>query len=312
MSLIPHNFFPRRMIDIDSWMKPMNCNLCNSSSMMNPKFLGPTSLDMFDPFDELDTLMGRNIDWIRKPEFRSIQPLVQEKVIIFILIYFIQFIKHYYFYFYFKYRITVDCPGFESSRNNIKTDVKGNILIVTGHDEEKLRNGDYSSKEFRRTYELPEGAQSDKMVSFMPMPGVLIIEVLLNKEKNQFNMKNDLFSKIQDSNEGKNMSVTFGIPDNIDPSKINVNVKDRDLIIQADDTKTTYDGTSKFHFYKRTTLPADTDFDKIKVTWDQNKLICNAPMRESSRAIRSIPIDRKQIEVKNYPVKRQQIEVKHY
>jgi len=267
----------------------MNCNLCNSSSMMNPKFLGPTSLDMFDPFDELDTLMGRNINWIRKPEFGSIQPLVQE-----------------------KYRITVDCPGFESSRNNIKTDVNGNILIVTGHDEEKLRNGDYSSKEFRRTYELPEGAQSDKMVSFMPMPGVLIIEVPLNKEKNQFNMNNDLFPKIQDSNEGKIMSVTFGIPDNIDPSKINVNVKDRDLIIQADNTKTTYDGTSKFHFYKRTTLPADTDFDKIKVTWDQNKLICNAPKRESSRAIRSIPIDRKQIEVKNYPVKRQQIEVKHY
>ncbi len=91
---------------------------------------------------------------------------------------------------------------------------------------------------------------------------------------------------------------SFGVPENIDPSKINVNIKDRDLIIQADDTKTTHDGTSKFHFYKRTTLPSETDFDRIKVTLDNNKLMCNAPLKESNRAIRSIPIERKTIEVK--------------
>lgn len=80
MSLIPHSFFPRRFIDVDSWMKP-SCELCNSS-MMNRDFFGPTSLDMFDPFDELDSLMGKKIDWIQKPDFVSLQPLVQQKVII--------------------------------------------------------------------------------------------------------------------------------------------------------------------------------------------------------------------------------------
>lgn len=131
----------------------------------------------------------------------------------------------------------------------------------------------------------------------MPMAGVLIIEVPL-KDKNQL-ISNDLFPKIHDSDEGRKVSVSFGVPE-IDPSKIKVNVKDRDLIIQADDTKTTHDGTSKFHFYKRTTLPADTDFDNLKVTWNKSKLTCNAPLRGVNRAIRSIPVQREQIEVKHF------------
>lgn len=80
MSLIPHSVFPRKMMDMDSWMKPSQ--LWGDSSLIKPgSLMGPSSLDMFDPFDELDTLMGRDINWLSKPEFLpAVQPRVQQKV----------------------------------------------------------------------------------------------------------------------------------------------------------------------------------------------------------------------------------------
>ena len=41
MSLIQHSLFPRSMLDMDTWFRP--------------------TLDVFDPFDELDTMLGRNL-----------------------------------------------------------------------------------------------------------------------------------------------------------------------------------------------------------------------------------------------------------
>jgi HSP20 family molecular chaperone IbpA len=244
MSLIPHSVFPRKMMDMDSWMKPSQ--LWGDSSLIKPgSLMGPSSLDMFDPFDELDTLMGRDINWLSKPEFLpAVQPRVQQ-----------------------KYRITVDCPGFEPSSNSIKTDVKGNTLVVSGHDEDKLPSGDYHTREFKKTYELPEGAETNKMVSFMPMTGTLVIEIPL-RETN-LHMNADLMPKIISTKEGKAVSLNFGVPANIDPSKVHVSIKDRDLICKADDVKKTADTTSKLHYYKRTTLPENTDFDKMKVTWEK-------------------------------------------
>ena len=40
MSLIPTSFFPRSMFDMDYWMRPT-------------MDIGPSTLDVFDPFDEL-------------------------------------------------------------------------------------------------------------------------------------------------------------------------------------------------------------------------------------------------------------------
>jgi hypothetical protein len=69
MSLIPHSIFPRRMMDLNSWMAPLKSD-----------WSAATTLDLFDPFDELDTLMSQDIDWISKPEFLPIKPDVQQKV----------------------------------------------------------------------------------------------------------------------------------------------------------------------------------------------------------------------------------------
>lgn len=261
------------MMDMDSWMRPSS--LWADTSLINPNsMMGPSSLEMFDPFDELDTLMSKDIDWLRKPEFLPIQPRVQQ-----------------------KYRITIDCPGFEPRRNTIKTDIQGNTLIVSGHEEEKVSSGDYQTREFKKTYELPEGAETSKMVSFMPMTGKLVIEIPLKETNLQMNV--DLMPKIIDTKEGKVVSLNFGVPANIDPSKIHVSIKDRDLICKADDVKKTADSTSKLHYYKRTTLPENTDLDKLKVMLDKNKLMCSAPLKEGQKSIKSVPIERKELPITN-------------
>lgn len=256
MSLIPHSILPRRMLNLDDWMQPLS---------MQGSLMGPTSLDMFDPFDELDTLMGKNIDWLHKPDFLPLQPIVQQ-----------------------KYRITVDCPGFQPVKDNIKTEINGNVLTVSGHVEDKDASGDFSVRQFKKTYDLPEGALTDRMVSFMPVAGSLIIEIPLKEKKMHLN--EDLFPKL--TNDGKSMSLSFGVPDNIDMDKVHVSIKDRDLIIRADDTKKSKDSTSKMHYYKRTTLPPNTDFDKLKVSFDKHKLTCSAPVTTQMRSIKNVPIER--------------------
>jgi HSP20 family molecular chaperone IbpA len=232
-------------------------------------WLTPTSLDMFDPFDELDTLMSQDIDWMHKPEFLPIQPRVQQ-----------------------KYRITVDCPGFVPLRNAIKTEIKNNVLTVSGREENKGENvGDFSVKEFKKTYNLPENVEVDKMVSFMPVAGTLIIEFPLRETLGHLNK--DLLPQIVDTKEGgKAVSMCFGVPKNIDPSKVHVSIKDRDLIVRADVKKKDKDTTSKIHFYKRCTLPANTDFENLTVKWDKNMLKLSAPMRTDMKAVRNVPIER--------------------
>lgn len=64
--------------------------------------LGPSSLDLFDPFDEIDRRLSRNVSWLSQPSLLpalDVSPLVPE-----------------------KHRITVNCPGI--SEDNIKTEVK--------------------------------------------------------------------------------------------------------------------------------------------------------------------------------------------
>lgn len=73
----------------------------------NPLSL-PSSLDFFDPFNEVDRLMSRNVNWLTEPDIlptRFFQPLVPQ-----------------------KYRITLDCRGY--SESSIKTEVKGNNFVI--------------------------------------------------------------------------------------------------------------------------------------------------------------------------------------
>lgn len=215
-----------------------------------------------------------------------------------------------------KYRISVDCTGF--SPNSIKTEVKGNKLIVTGKEETKEEGGghDYSIREFRKSYDLPSSSEHDKMVSFMTAGGNLIIELPLKETKTSPNA--DLYPHIVDNSDGsKSVCMKFVLPTNVDPAKANVMVKDRDLIFRVEDKVEKPDKTSRYYYYKvclymrqsfyisnnyiftvlkRTTLPENTEFDKLKCEMkDNNQISISAPLNtEFTRSYRTIPIEHRE------------------
>ena len=87
LSLIP-SFLPRALMDVNLLRDPLSLR----------------NLDIFDPFDEIDRLLNKNISWLTLPsELESalqITPKVPE-----------------------KYRVSLTCPGF--SEDSISTQVKG-------------------------------------------------------------------------------------------------------------------------------------------------------------------------------------------
>lgn len=90
MSVVPHphTFFPRSQFDLGNWMNQ--------------------TLDHYDPFDQLDHMMGTNMHWLQRPSFLEpmlTAPIVPE-----------------------KYRITVDCPGYDPK--SITTEFKNGKLYV--------------------------------------------------------------------------------------------------------------------------------------------------------------------------------------
>jgi HSP20 family molecular chaperone IbpA len=253
MSLIPHGFFPRSAFDMDRWMTPFNNQL--------------STLDAFDPFDELDNMIGRNMQWINRPDW--MMPFSQTKVPQ-------------------KYRVTLDCQGYNPS--SIKTEWKGNVLTVSAREEERLESGDYSVKEFKKTYTMPPQAECDKMVSFMTGDGQLCIEVPLKETTRHPNA--DLFPAIVEEGGQKKVKMNFAIPENIAPEHIHVNIKDRCLVVKAEEKQSRPDGVSKFHYYKKTTLPENTDFDHLKCDYDEktHQINVSAPLNLNWQP-RNIPIE---------------------
>jgi len=252
MALIPHTFLPRSLMDMDAWhRKAFDTH-------------GPSTLDVFDPFDELDRTMGRNLQWLNKPAFLDINPFKHPKVPQ-------------------KYRINLDCRGY--SPKSIRTVIKDGKLYVEGSEGHKTEHGDYAVKEFKKTYTLPEEVDSDKLVSFMTTHGHLVIEIpFKNHGLTTGEINEALFPKIVDGPNGvKNVSLNLSLPKNIDPTKITVTCKDHDIIIKGEDKFEKPDGYSQTYYYQRTTLPENTDFKNMKCVYDEkHHLAINAPLADHS------------------------------
>jgi HSP20 family molecular chaperone IbpA len=262
MSLIPHRFFPRSMFDMDSWFR-------------NDNLWGPSTLDLFDPFDELDRLMSRNIRWLDVPQMLSESILPSRPNL--------PMIPQ-------KHRIVVDVRGFNP--NSITTEVKGDQLIVTGCEGQKPSDqGDYSVKEFKRTYKIPDNVDVSKLVSFVTGNGRFVVEIPYKLER--LRESDDLFPRLIDEEGGKKrMEMHLSLPENIDPNKVNVTFKDRDLIVQAEDKQEKPDTVSRVYYYRRSTLPENTDFNALKCHLEKNKLTVTAPVTMSLKeGPRQIPIE---------------------
>jgi HSP20 family molecular chaperone IbpA len=261
-SLISHSFMPRSMFNMDYWLEPLNTN----------DNLGLSTLDLFDPFDELDRMIGRNFNWLSTPFNLEQQPKVPK-----------------------KYRVILDCFGY--SPKSIQTEIKDSQLIVTGNEGNSANeNEDFQMKQFRKTYKLPANTENDKLVSFMTSNGKLVIEIPLKEdEKNQKialqeKPKYDLFPRV--SEDKTNVSMNLSLPDNIDPSKLNFVCKDRQLIVKYQDKSESKDSYSDVYFYKQILMPENTDFSALKCVYDKNLLAISAPLKTDNKPIENtIPIE---------------------
>jgi HSP20 family molecular chaperone IbpA len=276
LSSITPSIFPRSL-DTELWNRPLNSSLFNrpfgsnlslrdpfDSSIFSPDF-GTTALDLFDPFNEIDRLANRSIRWLNEPSIlpsRLMSPLIPQ-----------------------KFRISLDCSGY--NENSIKTEVKGNLLKISAKEggEAQKGKGDYNIREFSKTYDLPEYVDSKKLVSFMTNDGTLVVEFPW-KENAMGSVS--LLPNIDEKN--KTVSLDVVVPDNIDPDKVHVTCKDRDLIVRADYRVKNDDGStrSRVHYLRRTTLPENTDFNSLKCEAEQNKLHLTAQLGPHQR--RRIPI----------------------
>jgi HSP20 family molecular chaperone IbpA len=272
MALIPHGFFPRSIFDAHSWLHPQS-SLAHGNHHGNHHQAHPhnqTSLDLYDPFDELDRAVAKNFHWFHKPDFLDELPLFPRVPQ--------------------KYRITVDCAGFKPT--SIKTELNGKVLTVSAHEEHKIEGtDDFSVKQFKKTYKLPESAIPEKLVSFMAHNGHFVVEVPLNETEKL--KVGDLFPQIVDEGNGaKHVTMRFNVPEHIDPSKISVSIKDHDVIFRAEDEVKKPDGVSRFHYYQRTTLPENTVIPGLKCTHENSQVVVRAPLNLEAKTYRQVPIEK--------------------
>jgi HSP20 family molecular chaperone IbpA len=251
------------MFDMDLWVLPQYHHH------------QPSTLDLFDPFDELDRALGRNFMWLNRPSELLLgiqQPRVPN-----------------------KYRINVDCAGYKPSSIKIDKSDDCRKLVVSGEEGGYVKNSDedYSHRRFRRTFELPADLATDQLVSFVTSNGHLVIEIPFKESaqaaKRAVNDNNDfLLPRIVDEGETgkKSVLMNMAIPEGLDPSKIKVTCKDRDVIVQAEDTKEPTNGEDKSYsqtyYYRRCTLPHNADFNELKCKYDNGRLSVKAPLNPES------------------------------
>lgn len=276
---IQHTFFPRSMFDYDVWNRPLTAGA------------GPlTTLDLFDPFDTLDNSLVRNLIWIDQPDFlhQVLAPVVPK-------------VPH-------KYRITVDCQGYQPA--SIKTELnedKSKLIVSAreGDSKPEEADGDYSVKEFKRSYNLPDNVESDKMASFVTRDGKLVVEFPIKEEEKPHPSETGLLPVVSDAGDGiKKITVRFTLPNSVDPSEVKVTCKDRDLIVQAEHKSDKADEVSQFYFYRRSTLPENADIDALKCVLENNNMLAiEVPINESLKPNnKTIPVENRasqQISIQN-------------
>lgn len=171
-------------------------------------------------------------------------------------------------------------PIFDSSFDDIEREIER-------HRREVEREFDRHRAEFqsRIDRDMPRMSSMPSMPPMPPMPPMPRIPF------------NDQYApKI--SPDGRGMNIDITLPDHIDPSKVNVSCKDREIIIKAEDRQDRSDGHSSFSFYQRSTLPDSVDLNQLRATINNNRLSITAPVNntEFRSSFRQIPIEnRRQI-----------------
>lgn len=192
-----------------------------------------------------------------------------------------------------KYRIVIDCTGIcdpNTVRTNIKCVQDNKHLIVTSD----LKKG----RQFKRSYTLPPECETKKMTKFVTPQCQLVIE---------FNyMDVPLSLAISPEHEicttaehGKCVHVRVPIADFVEPAKVKVHVKGRDLFVHFEERIVPCgDWCSRVIYHTRVQLPQNVNLNAITAKSDKHKLTILAPIGVKKGVAAPISKELKDIAVK--------------
>jgi len=271
---LPVGRFPRNLFDFDN-------------------FFG-RSLDLFDPFDEVDLAshqMQNALQWLQDPPRlqRELCPITGHK-------------KRAHSD---KFRVTLDVTGYKPEDLSVK--VVGRKLFIDGKQE--FRDGeDFSVKEMRKVYDLPENASLEHLTSFLTAKGTLVVEFPLItqlKERDdhhhqlqqagdhvkEFNFdeffKSAFAPKVSDDQEKKGKKIDLSLDmTGFRPDQIQIHLKDHDLIVQAESSSPNKQHTARSYIYKAVTLPLNVDIEHMRsFLHDGKRLVITAPYLENPAVV---------------------------
>ena len=141
-----------------------------------------------------------------------------------------------------------------------------------------------------------------RMHMHAPYPSSLISRAFDDENLEQL-VKNEC---PQVSEDGTSILLNFKLPDHVDPNKINVSTKDRDVIVKVEDKIEKNNSTTEYSYYQRSSLPSNVDFESMKAFVNDNRkeVSIQAALKKESEEKTSSPRQitiqsEKQQEVKN-------------
>lgn len=194
------------------------------------------------------------------------------------------------------YRIVIDCGCLGFDPKLLKTAinrVQDNTHLIVCSD---IRRG----CQFKRSYTLPKEVVSRKMKKYVTPNGQLVIEFCYLDTPTSLAL--NLQPKICNAPEGKCVHVHVPIPDFVDPSKVQLQVKGRELIVRLEERIIPHcDSAGRVLYHNRVKLPDNTNVSAISAKSDKHKLTIVAPVvvkgvgkaAPISQQLREITIHRK-------------------
>ncbi|KAL7669722.1 hypothetical protein ACOME3_004670 [Neoechinorhynchus agilis] len=217
---------------------------------------GP-ALDLFDPFDDYDLSLRPSVRpsifWINEPPTlldvhgrRRPRPE--------------------------KFRVTLNVQGFD--KKDLKTEIINGRLVVSARRHDKCnKTGDFDSREFQKSFEVPKNAIADQMTSFVTGGGVLVVEIPLKMEERDVKPS---------GGHGQKKKIEMNVDvSSFKPNDVQVSLKDNELVVKAEhSTQQSEDGKQGFsrsYYYKQVTLPPGTDVEHLTSHFSGEKLVLEAP-----------------------------------
>jgi HSP20 family molecular chaperone IbpA len=190
-----------------------------------------------------------------------------------------------------KFRVQLNVAGFNPE--TIKTRVEGRKVIVEAKQEDRQGEGDYSIREIRKTYELPEHADTTNLASFVTPNNMLVVEVPVHQPRierrlsqtlgdsntlSQFGQyrdpifdyagfvgSSDFGPRIIDTNINGEKQLKMSLPvKNYRPEQIKVSVKNNELIVQAENVYNDNNRSERSFLTKSITLPPGTQVEQLR------------------------------------------------